>query len=534
MKRLFSIFSLILIFNMMPAQAQSDPPKFKELDSKMLDSYVAILKSDENGIIALKTKTKGAMLGAMMSMGMKAEIYIDQFDSDLNLTKSTFLEGYNFEISGSVNNSVEFLNISPSGKLLLGCSTFENNVSKLVLNEIDINSGKTISSKVIHEEKDIDRRGTYRILYSKNGEKTGLFSFVGTDKKNFETSLFYGELSKEFNVVWSNTIVLPFFSKVSSSNISNLAVGEEEKYDNEALLLPDGQFLFNFKIQEKDFKKSGRNEFYNTLFIVGKESSSSKIKLLGNERKEYIKELGFLTDPDGSIVLVGNYGNENNQVDKGRYFAKMDPKTLTLTSEYFTPFSGNERKQLILSSAKLFEFNPEKAQKDALKLEDVSYFTPKSLSINSRGNVVLYSEFERVLRVEQRTGTSVSTRLDVTGGDIFKQEFSTSGELISTEILSKNTYSPAGGFNRSFQLRKVGENDLLFYVDESKGQFYVGKIDPFEKITQRKLADTKEDKRFKGVWFTCYSPKIVEDRYIYVFVRDKFKQGLVKFDLGNL
>ena len=534
MNKLFPLFLLIFFLNMMPMQAQSDPAKFKELDSKMLDSYLAILKADENGIIALKTRTKGAMLGAMVSMGLKAEIYIDQFDSDLNLAKSTFLEGYNFEISGSVDNSVEFLFISASGKLLLGSSTFENNISKLILNEIDINSGKTISSKVIHEGKDIDRRGTYRIIHSKNGEKTGLYSFVGTDKKNFETSLFYGELSQEFNGVWSNTMVLPFFSKVSSSYISNLAVGEEEKYDNEALLLPDGQFLFNFKIQEKDYKKSGRNEYYNTLITVGKESSSPKIKVLGNERKEYIKELGFLTNPDGSVVLVGNYGNENNQVDKGRYFAKLDPQTLTLTSEYFTPFGGNDRKQLILSSAKLFEFNPEKAQKDALKLEDVSYFTPKSLSINSRGNVVLYSEFERVLRVEERTGTSVSTRLDVTGGDIFKQELGTSGELISTEVLSKNTYSPVGGFNRSFQLRKVDENDLLFYADESKGQFFVGKIDPFGKITQRKLADTNEDKRFKGVWFTCYSPEVVAGRYFYAFVRDKFKLGLVKFDFGNL
>lgn len=534
MKSLFLISTLLFFLKMMPVEAQSDPAKFKELDSKMLESYLAILKADEKGIIALKTMTKGAMLGAMVSMGLKAEIYIDQFDSDLNLAKSTFLEGYNFEISRSVDNSIEFLFISASGRLLLGSSNFENNISKLVLNEIDINSGKTISSKVIHEGKDIDRRGTYRILHSKNGEKTGLFSFVGTDKKNFETSLFYGELSQEFNLVWSNTLVLPFFSKVSSSYISNLAVGEEEKYNNETLLLPDGQFLFNFKIQEEGYKKSGRNEFYNTLITVGKESSFSKIKILGNDRKEYIKELGLLLDPDGSIVLVGNYGNENNEVDQGRYFAKMDPQTLALVSETFTPFSGNERKQLILSSAKLFESDPEKAQKDALKLEDVSYFTPKSLSINSRGNVVLYSEFEQVLRVEERTGTSVSTRLDVTGGDIFKQEFGTSGELISTEILSKNTYSPVGGFNRSFQLRKVDENDLLFYADESKGQYFVGKIDPFGKVSQRKLADTKEDKRFKGVWFTCYSPELVDDRYFYVFVRDKFKLGLVKFDLGNL
>lgn len=533
MKKLFPLFLLFFIFNLLAAHAQSDPAKFKELDSKMLDSYVAILKADENGIIALKTKTKGAMLGAMVSMGLKAEVYIDQFDSDLNLTKSTFLDGFFFEIFNSVDNGVEFLFMSPSGNLLLASSTYLDGNLKLILNEIDFNSGKTISSKVIHEEKGIDRRGTYRILYSKNGEKLGIFSQVGTDKKNFETSLFYAELSQEFDVLWSNTTVLPFFSKESSSSIRNIASGENEENNFEALLLPNGQFLFNFKIQEKDFKKSGRNEYYNTLITVGKESSSIKTKVIGNDKKEYIKDLGIGADLDGSIVLLGTYGDENNQVNKGRYFARLDPQTMTLQNEAFAPFSGNDRKQLILSTAKLLEFNPEKAQKDASKLEEVSYFTPKSLSFNSRGNVVLYSEFERVLMVQERTGTSVSTRLDVMGGDIYKQEFGTNGELISTEILSKNTYSPTAGFNRSFQLRKVDENDFLFYADESKGQFYAGKIDPFGKISQRKLADMKEDKRFKGAWFTCYSKELVEDKYLYAFVRDKFKLALVKFDIGD-
>lgn len=533
MKKLFSLFALLFILSLEVAKAQGSLNQYKEMDSKMLDSYVSILKADEHGIIALKTRTKGAMLGAMVSMGLKAEIYIDQFDSDLNLAKSTFLDGYNYEISGSVDNSVEFLFISASGKLLLGSSTFENEISKLILNEIDINSGKTTSSRVIHEAKGIDRRGTYRILPSANSENVGFYSYKGTDKKNYETSLFYGELSKDFDLIWSNTVVLPFYSKVSTSNISNLATGESEKYNDGVLLLPGGQFFFNFKIQEKDFKKSGRNEYYNSLFTLGRESSSLQIKVLANDKKQYIKDLGLLEDQDGSIVLVGTYGNENNNVNQGRYFAKLDPKTMALKNENFTPFVGEERKNLILSFAKLFEFDPEKAKKDASKLEDVSYFTPKSLSLNPRGNVVLYSEFERVLVVEERTGVMVSRRLDVTGGDIYKQEFGTTGELISTEILSKNTYSPVGGFNRSFQLRKVDENDLLFYADESKSQFFVEKIDPFGKITQRKLADMKEDKRYKGVWFTCYSNELVNDRYLYAFVRDKFKQGLVKFDLAS-
>lgn len=533
MKKLFSLFALLFILSLEVAKAQGSLNQYKEMDSKMLDSYVSILKADEHGIIALKTKTKGAMLGAMVSMGVKAEVFIDQFDSDLNLVKSTFLDGYTFEVLNQVNNSVEFMYLSASGKLLLGSSTFENEVSKLILNQIDINSGKTTSSKVIYEAKGIDRRGTYRILSSTNSENIGFFSHIGTDKKNYETSLLYGELSKDFDLIWSNTIVLPFFSKVSTSNISNLATGEGEKYKDGVLLLPEGQFLFNFKIQEKDFKKSGRNEYYNTLFTLGRESSSLQIKVLANDNKEYIKDLGLLEEQDGSIVLVGTYGNENNSVNQGRYFAKLDPKTMTLTNEKFTPFVGVERKNLILSFAKLFEFDPEKAQKDASKLDHISYFTPKSLSLNSRGNVVLYSEFEQVLIVEERTGVMVSKRLDVKGGDIYKQEFDTTGELISTEILSKNTYSPVGGFNRSFQLRKVEENDLFFYADESKSQFFVEKIDPFGKITKRKLADMKEDKRYKGVWFTCYSDQLVNDRYLYAFVRDKFKQGLVKFDLAS-
>lgn len=533
MKKLFPLFLLLFLLNMTVAQSQSDPAKFKELDSKMLDSYVSILKADENGIIALKTKTKGAMLGAMVSMGLKAEIYIDQFDSDLNLAKSTFLEDFYFEIFNSVDNGVEFLLMSPSGKLLLASSSYIDDISKLILNEIDINSGETISSKVIHESKGIDRRGTYRLLYSRNGEKTGIFSYVGTDKKNFETSLYYAELSPEFNVSWSNTTVLPFFSKVSSSSIKNLGAGENEAYNSEALLLPTGQFLFNFNIQEKDFKKTGRNEYYPTLISVGKESSSLKTKVIGNDRKEYIKDLSIETNLEGSIFLLGTYGNENNVVKKGRYFAKLDPESLSIQTETFTPFAGTERKQLILSTAKLFEFNLEKAQKDASKLEDVSYFTPKSLSLNTRGNLVLFSEFEQIVLVQERMGTMVSTRKDVTGGDIYKQEFGTNGELISTEILAKNTYSPTGGFNRSFQLRKVDENDFLFYADENKGQFFVGKIDTFGKVSQRKLADMKEDKRFKGVWFTCYSKELVDDKYLYAFARDKYKFALVKFDLGN-
>ncbi|WP_192347324.1 hypothetical protein [Algoriphagus sp. Y33] len=94
----------------------------KEVGLKKLDEYSGFIGSDENGLYLLRESDNLTGL-----YGTMTEVYIDYFNTDFELQNSIYLEGYYawLHMPRSLDR-VEFVHLSPQGKLYLGYTTFKD------------------------------------------------------------------------------------------------------------------------------------------------------------------------------------------------------------------------------------------------------------------------------------------------------------------------------------------------------------------------------------------------------------------------
>ncbi|MDR7131608.1 hypothetical protein J2X69_003972 [Algoriphagus sp. 4150] len=526
MKKLLILLIVVsCFFSPTYSQVNKIPYTIKELDGKMRDQYHSILGYDANGFYALKTKTKGVAIYGI-PMGIKAEISIDYVNQDLEVERTILLE------LADAKNSVEFLHFVEDQNILkIAYSSYNDETTKLFIGDVDLKSGKVSNANLIFSESGMDRRGTFDLTESSDKSIFGLFSIVPSKEGKLESKVFTAAFDSEFKLLKQNLVIIPLKAKSSTSTLSAVS-GLSALTSRTELIDQNGNISFLIRIGESKLINFGMPEYNYHVIKISDEPGKFQSTHIGKDESYFLKGALLNEDENRNIICVASYSEEKNvhHVVRGLVVYTMESDNFEDIKTQKIEFSESQISQILPRKGQTIARIASGYLKKSSKANAI-FLNLNFSRINSDGSISLFSELFHSYYV-QSSKTEIARTVKL-GGDIFEMNIS-DGQLNSITTIEREFNGDIAYIQGSYLHGMVDGEDILMFLDTESFDLKYAIRNEFGEYKESYIPNIKKNKDFKKRIISYHSFNLKDDRYQYLFMRNKSKFYITKLDLGQI
>lgn len=394
-KVIFSLLVGILYGNLM---AQTDQVKIawtNEMEKSRYLNFSNVLGKDKEGFYIVNENTLSSI-----SAGKQTAI-IEKYDNQMRQIFSKDL------IVKYHDNEAAYYSARKLGNTFYLFTTFWDNKEKI---QYFLSNVISPSGEISGEPKNIfeipeQGRGAPTISMGVSFDSTKIMLYTDLrDKKDEPESYYFKAMDQNLNLIWENTITLPYDSKKF----------EIQRYiiDNNANLHILGKVKRDRKEREK-----GEPGFYYTLFSYFYASKEMK-EFTPDLGDSYASGIGIKPDKDGNIIATGFYSEKSENALRGVFYMEINPAGKSVLVQKVKDFD-----QDFLS---LFY-----SEKKAAKGEELYSYSIDHIEIDKDGNTVIVAE-QYYVQTYTSTNSSgyTTTRYVYNYNHILVVKFSPQGEVL--------------------------------------------------------------------------------------------------------
>ncbi|WP_415374568.1 hypothetical protein [Patiriisocius sp. Uisw_017] len=494
MKKITLLLLLSITFN---NYAQDVSIKKSEIfkDSKKNSSLVYSLEDENGGLVTIR-----AFYGGMLQK-LKG-YYIQHFDSNLKLLKEVEYEVDKNELKNAfikdnklhlieynIDKKADKITFNAVSAYLKDLKFSYKEILSLSEDEQQKYFGVLLFPFLINNFSQYDNNNAGEVVMSSNNSYFVInFDIKNKDKETHKIFVFNNNFEK-------------VYEQLIEKNI------KDKYFDYQSIDIDDnnGTVYFLGKSFENESRKSKKKGEANYHFELYKVNTNGQTKTSFKNADKFISSLELITS-DNRVACVGFYGKKDENKINGVSLFNLNPETLKIETEKFTPFSEQ------FLSDKYGNKGGKKKRKKEKGIKNIDF---KDVNLMDNGDIVLNAE---EFYITTRTSTSakgiVSTRTVYHFDDIISLRLNTDGDLKWARNINKRQ---VGFSNSSYTSITVGE-DSYFFINCSdnikklsadriafkqtkakKSNLYVIKINQEGNFDFKKLIDDKESKVYYKV-----------------------------------
>lgn len=542
---------LILIFfgaTLISGYSQDGPLNYKTQELSLISQEVhtSILGSDEKGLYIVKIKKPESKVSSLLSDNneVKAEVFIDQFDHDLNLVRSIPLEGYNYFGEMSEKKTIEFFYLDKDRNMIVvGYTEYEDYLSKFFLVDLDLNSEKFLNEKLIHSQKGIDRRRSFFFVKSKNKDIYGVYSLLPRPNEKFESSLITVVLNNDLQVIKKNEVILPFdyndrsyiYPFIAVRSVPNVKGGDPTFSKDNSFVLLDTQGNFNFLIKTiiKNAGRENLKDYYYHVFRISDISGEFQVSVLGIADDENLVDIFIHEDESGKLICIGSYEADYNYsvpIIEGIAVYTIDPRNFEDASYSFIKFSPEQIGQLQSKKSQYLE-KADKYYKEKHLLAGAPSFQINSSQLEDDGSITLFSESVIVSKV---TTTSLSYTM-IYGGDVHLLNVN-EGKALSVRSIPRNFIGVSDFMPDAPIFWRLRDLNAILFLDSKKYELNLATVNEFGEVQNKFIMGLHKTKEINLGRVNSFWLNEDESRLYFLLITGKYKTDkfLVEVDVTDL
>lgn len=485
------------------------PYTVNEADIKKFDYYSGFLGSDDNSFYILRRSEDVTIM-----YGTMTEFYVDYFNTNFELRNSIYLEGFYgwLHMPRSLDRA-EFVHLNPDGKLFLGYTTYDKGNSEFYIGEVDKQTGSIYSKKLIFSGDNIDLRRTISIVESEDKRLLGVHSLVPSKDERFESHLFTASLTRDFELVKSNMVVLPMKSEGTSSNIMGVKSSKQHSdlnFDN------NGDFSFVMRVNIKNAVQNSLKDYYYYVFSIQDDQGKYLQTVLGTTDTNFLNDVSLHKVNDNELVCIGRYSLYSNEqyFTVGQAIYTIDKRNFSDPSFKFIPFSESEVAILRPEVGQSIEKAMRKTfSKKDLQSQSVPWLKTISSNLESNGTFTSLSE----------------VKVGYTFGNISEINFDNKNGINSINTIYRDQIGRY--YNSQTIHMKFGSKNLIVFQNEKDRIVKLGIIEQNGKSKEFELINMKIEKKFL---FPVKYFVIEEKKKMYFIYDEKKSAKIYQFDISGL
>lgn len=494
MRKITLLLLLLITFN---NYAQDVSIKKSEIfkDSKKNSSLEYSLEDENGGLITIR-----AFYGGMLQK-LKG-YYIQHFDSNLKLLKEVEYEVDKNELKNAFikDNKLHLIEYNIDKKAdKISFNAVSANLKDLNFSSKEILSlsedeqqryfGVMIFPILISNFSQYDNSHAGEVVMSSNNSYFVInFDINNKDKETHKIFVF----NKNFEKVYEQLI---------EKNI------KDKYFDYQSIDIDDndGTVYFLGKSFENESRKSKKKGEVNYHFELYKVNANGQTNTSFKNADKFISSLELIKS-DNRVVCVGFYGKRDENKINGVSLFNLNPETLKMESEKFTPFS----EEFLTDKYGNKENRKKRKQKKGIKNIDF-----KSVFMLDNGDVIVNAEeFYITTHTSMSANGGMSTRTIYHFDDIMSLKLDKEGNIKWARNINKRqtgfanssyTSLPIGGdsyffINCSDRIKKLSADRISFKQTKAKkSNLYLIKINKNGEFDFKKIIDDKESKVYYKV-----------------------------------
>ena len=494
MRKITLLLLLLITFN---NYAQDVSIKKSEIfkDSKKNSSLEYSLEDENGGLITIR-----AFYGGMLQK-LKG-YYIQHFDSNLKLLKEVEYEVDKNELKNAFikDNKLHLIEYNIDKKAdKISFNAVSANLKDLNFSSKEILSlsedeqqryfGVMIFPILISNFSQYDNSHAGEVVMSSNNSYFVInFDINNKDKETHKIFVF----NKNFEKVYEQLI---------EKNI------KDKYFDYQSIDIDDndGTVYFLGKSFENESRKSKKKGEVNYHFELYKVNANGQTNTSFKNADKFISSLELIKS-DNRVVCVGFYGKKDENKINGVSLFNLNPETLKMESEKFTPFS----EEFLTDKYGNKENRKKRKQKKGIKNIDF-----KSVFMLDNGDVIVNAEeFYITTHTSMSANGGMSTRTIYHFDDIMSLKLDKEGNIKWARNINKRqtgfvnssyTSLPIDGdsyffINCSDRIKKLSADRISFKQTKAKkSNLYLIKINKNGEFDFKKIIDDKESKVYYKV-----------------------------------
>ncbi len=488
-------------------------------DSKKQTALKYTLEDGNGGLVTIR-----AFYGGMRNR-LKG-YYIQYFDSNLNLIKEAEYESddnyiRNAFIKGNQLHLIDYSRDKKEDKISFDAVSAELDQLKFSKKEIISFSernqkkyfGSNIFSILLDDHSEFDDNHAGEVVMSTNNQ----FFVINFDIKNKDR-----ETHKIF--VFNNN-----FEKIYDHLIQKNIKDRYFDYESIDIDGTDGTVYFLGKVFENESRRSKKRGKANYHFEIFKVNSTGQTNVRFKNEDKQISSLELIKSPN-RLACIGFYGKRDEDRINGVSLFNLDPQTLEIQDEKFTPFSDR-----FLTD----KYGNREGKKDRKKRKGIKDIDFKSVYMMDNGDIILNAEEYYITRHTTRVPNGgVVTDIEYHFDDIMSLRINKGGNLIWARNINKRqtgletssyTSIPVGEesyffINCSDNIKKLSADRISFKDTRAKkSNLYMIRINKNGEFDFEKLIDDKESK----VYYLVKNGRINLDKQTVVFTGTRKKKSRI-------
>ncbi|UKM65902.2 hypothetical protein GSB9_02473 [Flavobacteriaceae bacterium GSB9] len=295
------------------------------------------------------------------------------------------------------------------------------------------------------------------------------------------------------------------FEKVYDALVNKEIKDKLFEYESIDVADTDGTVYFLGKVFENDSRKSKKKGKANYHFELLKIDAAGQEKTSFKNDDKFISSLELIKGA-GRLACVGFYGRKDEDRCNGVCLFNLDPESLSMINEKFSPFSEE------FMTDKYGDRKNKKSRKTEKGIKNIDF---KGVYMMSNGDIVINAEEFYITTHTMMSSTGgmrtyvvyhfddiMSIRLGQDGGlkwarNINKAQTGFSNSSYTSIPVGESTYF---FINCSDKIRKIGQGRIAFNQTKAKkSNLYMVSINKKGNIDFEKLIDDKESKVYYRV-----------------------------------
>lgn len=465
-------------------------------DSKKRSSLEYSLEDEKGGVVTIR-----AFYGGLIMPKLKG-YYIQYFDAELNLIKEAEFEVDKNQIKNAFIKDnklhiIEYVINKKEEEVLF-------NIASADLNTLQFKRKELLSLSKEQQKKyfgvyifpfffgnfsQYDSNHTGEVIMSSNNNFFAInFEINNKDKETHKVFVFNSNFEKVY--------------------VQQIQKDIKDKYfDYESFDINDsnGTVYFlgkSFENESRRTKKKGKTNYHFELYKVNAEGQAH-VSFKNDDK--FINSLEVVKTR-GSLMCVGFYGKNKEEKINGVGLFNLNPTTLEMLSEKFTPFSEQ------FLTDKYGNSDWMKKRKKKIGIKNIDF---KGVYVMDNGDIILNAEeFYTTTHTVMSSDGSLRTYTVYHFDDIMSLRMNKDGDLLWARNINK---TQVGFENSSFtsipvkedtyffincsdRIRKLSANRISFKQTRAKkSNLYVIKINKDGDLDFKKLIDDKESKVYYRV-----------------------------------
>lgn len=486
-------------------------------DSKKKTSLKYSLEDGNGGIVTIR-----AFYGGIRKR-LKG-YYIQYFDAQLKLIKEVEYESddnfiENAFIKDNQLHLIEYSLDKKEDKISFNAVSADLNQLKFSSREIislsESNQQKYFRANIlaflINNHSEYDRNHAGEVVMSANNEYFVInFDIKNKDKETHKIFVFNNDFEKAYEHLIQKNIKDKYF-----------------EYESIEIDDADGTVYFLGKVFENESRRSKKKGRINYHFEIFKVDAQGQSNVRFKNEDKFVSSLELIKSPN-RLTCIGFYGKQDDEKMNGVSLFNLDPQTLQIQEETFTPFSDR-----FLTD----KYGNREGKKRRKKRKGIKNIDFKSVYMMDNGDIILNAEEFYITTHRQSMPNGGSSVYEVFHfNDIISLRIDKEGELKWARNINKKQ---TGWENSSYTSIPVGEDSYFFLncsdnikklsadrirfkqTRAKKSNLYMIRIDKDGNFDFEKLIDDKASK----VYYKVNSGSVNLDNQTVTFAGTRKKKS---------